>query len=129
MYMYHKNFLFVLKTKVFVSCTCTVKLYRATHGTCVATCNVFRVHYILLLHTRTSTFIHSGRRDSRRSKKGQKGAERGGKGRKGAERGGRERGVMLYCTNVDFSVNLEVNINMATISSSSLGSIEVQRPR
>ena len=110
-------------------------MYRATHG------NVFRVHYILLLHTRTSTFIHSGRRDSRRSKKGRKGAERGGKGQKGAERGrkeqkeaergGRERGVMLYCTNVDFSVNLEVNINinMATISSSSLGSIEVQRPR
>jgi len=32
------------------------------------------------------------------------------KGRKGAERGGRERGMMLYCTNVDCSVNLEVNI-------------------
>ena len=72
----------------------------------MATCNVFRVHYILLLHTRTSTstFIHSGRRDSKRSRKG---AERGGKGRK---RGGRERGMMLYCTNVDCSVNLEVNI-------------------
>ena len=94
--MYHKNFLFVLKTKVFVSCTCTVKLYRATHGTCVATCNVFRVHYILLLHTRTSTFIHSGRRDSRRdsrrSKKGQKGAERGSKVQQGAASGSKRQG-------------------------------------
>ena len=89
MYCTTSNLLHVkTKVPVFVSCTCTVKLYRATHGTCVATCNVFRVHYILLLHTRTSTstFIHSGRRDSKRSRKG---AERGGKGRKGAEgRGG-----------------------------------------